>query len=162
MDDLIRKALTEDLPRIQQIYDHARGFMAATGNPDQWGKTHPPASQLEEDIALGELYVLQREGALHGVFFFRVGPDPTYARVEGGNWRREGPYGVIHRIASDGSGGVLRSAVTFALKACPYLRIDTHHDNRVMHKALGKLGFSRRGVIYLADGSPRIAYDLLP
>ena len=43
----IRNARMEDLPVIQDIYAYARGFMAKTGNPNQWGQHHPPYPQLE-------------------------------------------------------------------------------------------------------------------
>ena len=49
----------------------------------------------------------------------------------------------------------------FALARISHLRIDTHADNRVMQRAVEKVGFTRRGIIYIADGTPRIAYDLI-
>ena len=42
-----------------------------------------------------------------------------------------------------------------------HLRIDTNEDNRVMQRTVEKAGFTRRGIIYIADGTPRIAYDLI-
>ena len=70
-------------------------------------------------------------------------------------------YGTIHRIAGDGSGGILKTAVAFAKRRISHVRIDTHEDNYVMQKAVTKQGFEKRGIIYIADGSPRLAYDLL-
>lgn len=43
----------------------------------------------------------------------------------------------------------------------PHLRIDTHEDNKVMQHVLEKYGFVRCGIVYVSDGSPRIAYELL-
>ena len=34
----IRHSIPEDLPRIMEIYDYARRFMAEHGNPNQWGR----------------------------------------------------------------------------------------------------------------------------
>ena len=161
MQYIVRKATWADLPRIEEIYAYARSFMAQTGNPNQWGKNHPPVSQLEQDIENGDLYIITKENRIHGVFYFFLGEDPTYGVIDGGSWRSDKPYGTIHRIAGDGSGGILRTAVAFCCKHTAHLRIDTHHDNHVMQSALEKQGFSRRGIIYIADGSPRIAYDLL-
>lgn len=160
MNYTIEKAKAEDLPRIQEIYACAREFMARTGNPNQWGTTHPPVRQLEQDISLGDLYVAKEEGNIHGVFYFCVEEDPTYAEIYEGTWLDSSPYGVIHRIASDGSGGIVKAAVEFALGQIDHLRIDTHEDNRVMQRTVEKAGFSRRGIIYIADGTPRIAYEL--
>ena len=52
MDYCIETATQTDLPRILDIYAYARGFMAKTGNPTQWGTAHPPREQLERDIFL--------------------------------------------------------------------------------------------------------------
>ena len=161
MEYRLRKAQREDLPRIQEIYAYARRFMAETGNPNQWGTTTPQTSQLEEDIQKGDLNVLIHENQIHGVFYFFIGPDPTYGFIEDGQWRSDSPYGTIHRIAGDGSGGVLAAAVKFGKERINHLRIDTHHDNKIMQKAVVKYGFQRSGIIYLENGSPRIAYDLL-
>lgn len=161
MEYEIRKAQREDLPRIEEIYAYARKFMAETGNPNQWGKTTPQSSQLEEDIQNGDLYVLIHEKGIHGVFYFYIGPDPTYGVIEDGQWRSDTPYGTIHRIAGDGSGGVLAAAVRFGKARINHIRIDTHADNRIMQMAVAKQGFQRSGIIHLENGSPRIAYDLL-
>lgn len=156
----IRVAKMEDLPRIEEIYAYARQFMENTGNPTQWGKTEPKVSQLKIDIGEEKLYVIESHG-IHGVFFFTIGEDPTYARIEDGSWLSDEPYGTIHRIAGDGSGGIVGTAVEFGKQKIRHLRIDTHHDNKVMQHVVEKLGFSRRGIIYVADGSPRIAYEMV-
>lgn len=161
MEYQIRKARWEDLPRIEEIYANARKFMAETGNPNQWGNTTPVTSLLEDDIRKGDLYVMTYENIIHGVFYFYIGIDPTYGVIEDGQWRSDTPYGTIHRIAGDGSGGTLAAAVAFGKKRIDHLRIDTHEDNKIMQRAIAKQGFSRSGIIHLANGSPRIAYDLL-
>lgn len=161
MEYLVRKAQREDLPRIEEIYAYARKFMAENGNPNQWGTTTPQTSQLEDDIEKGYLFVMIHENQIHGVFYFYIGPDPTYGVIEDGQWRSDTPYGTIHRIAGDGSGGVLATAVRFGKERINHIRIDTHHDNKIMQRAVIKYGFQRSGIIYLENGSPRIAYDLL-
>ena len=154
----VRQAREADLTRILEIYDYARDFMAKTGNPNQWGKTNPPRTTLEEDIPRGNLYVVE-DGQIHGVFAWFTEPDPTYAYIEDGAWLSDTPYGTIHRVASDGGGGVFAAVMAFAEERNPHIRIDTHRDNRVMQHVLAKFGFSRRGIIYLANGAPRIAYE---
>ncbi len=161
MEYKVRKARQEDLERIGEIYRHARQFMADTGNPNQWGKTNPPTEQLVEDIRLGDLYVITEDTQIRGVFYFFIGEDPTYQDIFEGDWHMDSPYGTIHRIAGDGSGGILRTAVQFCERQISHLRIDTHEDNKVMQNALAKAGFQRCGIIYIADGTPRIAYDRL-
>lgn len=155
----IRKAESEDLPRILEIYAYARAFMVRSGNPNQWGTKNPPQAQLERDIEEGKLYTVCDGERVCGVFFFAIGKDPTYETIYHGRWHSGEQYGTIHRVASDGSGGILKACVDYCRLLCPYLRIDTHEDNRVMQKAVSKLGFRRCGIIYIADGTPRIAYD---
>lgn len=156
----IRKATAGDLPVIESIYAYARAYMARSGNPNQWGNIHPKKEQLEEDIWLGNLYVAEDNQGIHGVFAFIFGEDPTYAYMEDGAWHYSEPYGTIHRIASDGRGGIFSAALAYCRKQISYLRIDTHHDNKTMQHVVEKHGFRRCGIIYVADGSPRIAYDL--
>ena len=156
----IRKANKEDLPKIQTIYAYARDFMARSGNPTQWGATHPQVSQLEEDIRMGNLYVVWDERGIHGVFAFILGDDPTYEYIENGAWHYHSDYGTIHRVASDGSGGLFAAVLAYCRNHAAYLRIDTHRDNKPMQHVIEKNGFQRCGIIFVADGSPRIAYDL--
>lgn len=157
----IRPAKVSDLPAMLEVYAAARAFMAANGNPHQWGdEGYPHRELLEQDIARGQSYVAEGEdGAVHGAFMLAPGPDPTYAVIEDGHWPDDGPYGVIHRIAGDGTvKGLVSQAVAFAQTRYPALRIDTHRDNTVMQKALAKTGFTYCGVIHVEDGTPRLAY----
>ena len=39
------------------------------------------------------------------------------------------------------------------------MRIDTYEKNFVMQKALAREDFEKRGIIHVADGTPRIAYE---
>ena len=160
MEYSIRTAKMEDLPVIETIYTRARAFMAENGNPNQWGNTEPPTAQLLEDIRVGDLYVVENDAGIHGVFYFYMGDDPTYEVIHEGSWGSNAPYGTIHRIASDGTGGVFAAALDFCKGKCGHLRIDTHQDNHIMQHVVTKHGFIRRGIIYIADGTPRIAYEI--
>ncbi len=161
---VVRKTTEADLPRVMEIYAGARAFMAAHGNPRQWGPTcWPPEALIREDIRRGKSYVCVSDHVC-GVFFFDHGPDvePTYRAIEGA-WGSDAPYGVVHRIASDGSGrGIGAFCVDWCLRQCGHLRIDTHPDNLPMQQLLERLGFVRRGVIHVEeDDDPRFAYDRL-
>ena len=157
----IRWAETADLEEIMKIYAYARDFMARNGNPTQWTDGYPERSMLEADIRKGNLFTAVRSDKICGVFCFVLGEDPTYAVMDGGEWRSREPYGTIHRIASDGTGGLFTAALEFCRKQIPHIRIDTHENNYPMQHLVTRHGFSQRGIIYVADGTPRIAYDLL-
>lgn len=159
---MIRIATPTDLPVILDIYAGARGFMARNSNPTQWGDHWPLLEVIQEDVALGRLFVCEEEGRVRGVFAFLVGDDESYAIIEEGRWRSDAPYGAIHRIAADGpGGGVFAQCVDWCKERMGHLRIDTHRDNKPMQHLVAKHGFQYRGIIYVGDGTPRLAYDYL-
>ena len=43
---------------------------------------------------------------------------------------------------------------------CGNIRVDTHRDNKVMQHILTKQGFQRCGIIYVKNGTERIAYQV--
>ena len=156
----IRKATPADLPAMLAIYENARRFMVRHGNPTQWGTTDPSEAQLKSDIANGNSYLCEADGKIAAAFYYKEGPDPTYAKIYQGSWPSEAPYGVVHRVAS---AGTVKGAGSFCLEwafgQCGNLRIDTHRDNLVMQGLLKKLGFQQCGIILVENGSERIAYQ---
>ena len=156
----VRKTTLNDLEEIQKIYAIARKTMKDSGNPNQWGEDKPELSLLLGDIEKGQSFVLEDEEGIYGVFAFILGEDPTYGYIEG-KWLNDEPYGTIHRIASSTRvKGVLSQAVSFGSQFTDNIRIDTHHDNKIMQHLLTKNGFKKCGIIYLLNGDPRIAYQL--
>ena len=104
--------------------------------------------------------VLFDEGGAYGAFIMFDTPDPTYAVIYDGQWKYDGPYRTIHRVASDHTrGGVFREIMEYASRDAEHIRMDTYRDNTVMQHVLEKAGFERRGTIHLLNGSPRIAYE---
>lgn len=160
---MIEPATLRDMPAILDIYKYARAFMRKSGNPFQWGNSSPTEETLLCDIEKKQLYLCKDGAVIYGVFAFIIGTDSTYLKIDDGAWLSDTPYGTIHRIAGNGKGkGVLAEAVAFCEEKIPHLRIDTHHDNLVMQHILPTLGFRKCGIIHIADGSPRIAYEKVP
>lgn len=156
----IRKAVENDLTEIMPIYRDAKAFMERNGNPTQWAGGHPKESLLRDDIASGTLYVCVDADSIVGVFAFIIGPDPTYHQIWNGEWHSTERYGTIHRLASAGkTKGVARACFDFCRLQCHYLRVDTHRDNQPMQRAVKDYGFLECGIIHIADGSERIAFD---
>ena len=156
---IIREARIEDIERILEIYEIVKAFMRETGNPHQWNSSYPNKELLEADIEAHHLFVMEEDSIIHSVFAFIIGEDPTYKEIEG-TWLDDSTYGTIHRIASDGTmHQVFNKAVNFCSKKCAHLRADTHEDNKVMQKVILRNGFKETGIIYIADGTPRIAYE---
>ena len=160
----IQHATYDDLPRMEEIYAGARAFMAEHGNPNQWSPTNwPPRQLLEDDISRGKSYVCTDGGRIIATFFydFGEGVEPTYRTIEDGSWMNDSAYGVVHRIAADGSvPGTGTFCLNWAFDQCRHLRIDTHPDNTVMQSLLGKLGFAKRGIIHVEEDEwDRLAYE---
>ena len=153
----IRKAEKADLEDILAIYKKARAFMAANGNPNQWGNNKPAKEQIEDDIEKGKSYVCVSENGVAAVFYFAVEADPTYSVIEG-EWINDLPYGVVHRIASSEKGAG-SFCLNWAYSQCHNVRIDTHENNLPMQNLLKKLGYSRCGTIIINDGTPRIVFQ---
>lgn len=157
----IRPAGTEDLETLMRIYGHAKEFMARHGNPEQWTGGYPSEKLIESEIEAGHSFVCETaDGKIAGTFCFITGEDPTYQVIEHGRWLADGPYGTIHRLASAGiAHGVAEACMEWCWQRMPNLRADTHSDNAIMQKILEKAGFTRCGIIYTDNGSPRIAYQ---
>jgi len=153
----IRLANTSDTNRIFEIYEYARAYMKAHGNPYQWGDDRPEKSVTKDDIKNQRCYVMEDDGHIFACFVFTIGFEKEYeakfpSKVE---------YGVIHRVASDGSkSGIVERIVDFAKGKVNLLRIDTHEDNKTMQRVIERQNFKRLGIIYLEDKSPRILYEL--
>ena len=158
---MFRGALRAYMAKILEVYARARDFMAKNGNPTQWGDNYPTPELLEEDIDTNRLFVYMINGRMQAVFAFVLGEDPTYQTIEDGQWLNDTlPYGTLHRLASAGeSTGVGKAVVEWCLEHCESLRADTHADNKVMQHLLESEGFTRCGIIHVADGTPRIAYQ---
>lgn len=168
---LIERAREEDLPALLCIYEKAREFMRASGNESQWQNCYPGEELIKEDIREKRLFVVRSTedgtantsgGAVHGAFMFYIGDDTSYAYIEDGDWLSLEPYGVIHRVASDGQiRGMMRAVVNYCKGKIQHLRIDTHADNHFMQMKILENGFVRCGIVYMEDGSPRTAYELV-
>ena len=155
-----RKATMSDLSDIVAIYERARTFMKETGNPTQWGTVYPSDDLIISDIEKGELY-LAYGAETEGVFVLTEGEDPAYSYIEG-KWLDDAPYRAVHRVASAGKRkGMISSIMDYCFSLCDSIRIDTHEDNAVMQHQLEKYGFLRCGIIYLENGEPRIAYQMI-
>lgn len=157
----IRHTAMSDVAAVVAIYQRAREFMRLTGNPRQWHDGYPSRQTLVSDIREGGSHVCVEDGRVVASFYFSTAPEPTYAVIENGRWLNSAPYGVVHRAASDGSvKGVMKEILDYCFRQIPNIRIDTHRDNRVMQTILTRYGFRYCGIIHLANGSERLAYQM--
>lgn len=157
---IIRKSTYDDIDRMLEIYDQAREFMRASGNPGQWVDGYPKKSMLLDDIEKGNSYVCIKDGEIVCTFYFEIGDEPTYKEIFDGGWLNDKPYGVVHRIASArGTKGAGAFCLDWCYDQIGNVRIDTHKNNIPMQNLLIKKGYKTCGIIYVSDGTERIAYQ---
>ena len=167
---MIRPATEADLPAVLPVFEAAKAIMRADGNHDQWGAPgFPGDALLLRDIARGGGFVISSDDSsvipseakesIVAYFALLPSPEPTYAHIDGA-WLTDEPYGVIHRIASYPEvHGIFSAIIDFAAARYPHLRIDTHRDNRIMQHLIDTAGFTYCGIIWLEDGTERLAYE---
>ena len=158
----IRQATEHDLPTLMGIFEQGKRIMRQSGNLKQWTNGYPGASLVLSDIAQGNCYLCQDEqGKAIGTFAFIPGKDPTYAHIYQGEWLDDTrPYATIHRLASTtDSHGVAAACLDWCYRQVPNLRADTHRDNHILQHILQKHSFAYCGIIYLANGDERLAYQ---
>lgn len=157
----IREARTSDMAEIMMVMDAAKRIMRQSGNMHQWADSYPSEDVITTDMERGGAFVVEHDGSIAGYFAFLPSPEPTYDRIYEGQWVDDSlPYHVIHRIASRPDvHGVFSCIMEFCLAREPNIRIDTHRDNRIMQHNIAKHGFTYCGIIYLASGDERLAFQ---
>lgn len=159
---MIRKAKEIELESIIAIYDIAKNYMYSHGNTLQWDKNYPSLSIIKNDLAKGNLYVVIRDDEIIGVFSFAITEDETYNVIYDGKWHYDLPYGVIHRLASNGRyKGLFNEVMQYVLTVVNYVRIDTSFENDVMRSLLVRFGFKQCGTIYVRNHAKRLAFDFI-
>ena len=159
----LRTAGFADIPAIMTVLKAGRSIMLASGNLYQWPEGYPTEEMVRRDIGPGYGKVMEENGRVVAYFACIPSPDPTYAVIEGGAWLDdEKPYYVVHRIASFPEvHGVFKTMMEYLDGITDNIRIDTHRDNLIMRHNLSKYGFKYCGIIYIASGAQRLAYQRL-
>lgn len=156
----IRQSTPEDINEIMDCIKTARQLMRESGNTVQWTNGYPSEELMLDSIGKGYNYLIINNGETVATFDFIIGDDPNYSLIENGAWLNDEKYGVIHRLASNGKArGVAQFCFEWCFQQLPNIRIDTHETNIAMQKVLEKLGYQKCGIIYVADGTPRLAFQ---
>ena len=158
---MIREARPSDMSAIMQVMEAAKKIMRSSGNMHQWGEGYPSEDVILSDIEKNGGFVVEDDSKVVAYFAFLPSPEPTYDRIYGGRWLDDvQPYHVIHRIASyPNVHGIFKSIMDFCFSRDANIRIDTHKDNTIMQHNIEKHGFTYCGIIYLASGDERLAYQ---
>ena len=166
---IFRKTKLEEVSDIMRMIDQAKAYMKAQGI-DQWQNGYPNAEAFEQDIEKGYSSVMEDDGKVIGTMAVIFDGEPTYDKIHEGAWKTtEEPYAAIHRVAVDadckgiGIAGAMMEAVEEICRerGVRSIKNDTHRDNKSMQRFQAKAGFEYCGIIYLADGAERIAFEKL-
>lgn len=165
---ILRPTCEGDLPEVMRIIADAQADFRARGI-DQWQNGYPNEQSIRGDIERGESYVVTRGEQIVATAMITFAPDPNYAVIYNGEWLLAAPksYATIHRISVDlaeRGQGIAEWIVGQTERMCrkrgaDSLRIDTHRDNRSMQRVAEKNGMTLCGIIHLADGAERLAYE---
>ena len=156
----IRKSNPNDINQIMDCIHTARQLMRESGNQIQWTNGYPSRELMLESIQNGFNFLIYENDEVVATFDFIIGDDPNYSFIENGAWLNDEKYGVIHRLASNGKAkGIAQFCFEWCFSQFSNIRIDTHETNVPMQKVLEKLGYEKCGIIYVGDGTPRLAFQ---
>lgn len=161
-----RMAEEADINHILNIMHQAQEYLKEAGI-DQWQNGYPNVETIKKDIENEHGYVLSSAGKIAGTIAISFDGEKTYNNIYEGVWLTQDQYAVIHRLAVDGGlkGMGLASVMISETeklcrrKAVSGIRVDTHERNTSMQRLLKKNGFRYCGIIYLEDGSKRLAFE---
>lgn len=163
---ILRLSTAKDLTNIMNIINEGKEFLK-NNNVNQWQDGYPNKEVILNDINNNESYVIENNGEVVGTTAVSLVGEKSYDKIYEGNWLSNNKYAVIHRIAvSKGKGikGVGREILKESEKIClsngiRNIKIDTHEDNKVMQELLEKNNYKYCGIIFLEDGSKRLAFE---
>lgn len=161
-----RKALETDINNIMNIISQAQAYFKKQGI-NQWQNNYPNFETISNDIDNNHSYVLLKEDNIVATTAVSFDGEKTYDSIYEGQWISNNEYAVIHRIAVDNnckglglSSKIIKNVEELCLKKGVYsIKVDTHEENLSMQKLLKKNKFQYCGIIYLEDGSKRIAFE---
>lgn len=101
-----------------------------------------------------------------GTFVLIFGEDETYKNIEG-SLKTNSSYRTLHRVVIHNNykgKNLAKLILDFSMekafeKNIHSLRIDTHQKNLSMKRFIEKSNFDYCGVIYVSDGTPKIAFE---
>ena len=163
-----RKTTIEDINNVMNIINEAKEYFRKN-RIDQWQNGYPNSDTIHTDIKNNSSYILESENKILATAMVSFEEDKTYKNIYNGEWLNNGDYAVIHRIAvSENSkgNGIASTIIRKEENLCKEnkvqsIKVDTHKDNISMQKLLRKNDFKYCGIIYLEDGSERIAFEKL-
>lgn len=150
---VIRLGTLEDVAGVMGLVRRVVPLMRAMGNL-QWDDAYPNDGVFARDVALGQMWVAEREGVIAGVAAITMDQEAEYAQV---GWDMTQPAVVVHRLAvapayrGAGIAGKLmeQAEVVARERGIVMLRVDTNTENPATLRLFPKLGYVLAGEIGL-------------
>lgn len=167
MNTCIVKTTKKDIDRVMVILGEARSSIGKLGI-DQWQYGYPSRDIIKADVVKGISYIVKDENdEILGTFCLKEDEEPTYREIYDGAWLNRGASFALHRIALCDKArgkGIAAQIISFICQKCRdggvgSVKVDTHQGNIPMRKMLEKNGFVYCGIIHLATGEERVAYE---
>lgn len=161
-----RKTDIIDINQVMNIIKQAQTYFKHQGI-DQWQNNYPNTEIIRKDIENNYSYVLVKEQNIVATAAISFDGEKTYNHIYDGQWITNDDYAVIHRIAVDSnykglglSSEIIKNVEMLCLnRGIHSIKVDTHEENLSMQKMLKKNEFEYCGIIYLEEGSKRIAFE---
>lgn len=167
MNTYIVKTTKKDIDRVMVIIGEARRSIGKLGI-DQWQYGYPSRDIIKDDVEKEISYIVKDDNdEILGTFCLREDEEPTYKEIYDGAWLNKDESFALHRIAlcDNARGkGIAPSIIDYITRKCrdkgvASVKVDTHQGNLPMRKMLEKNGFVYCGIIHLATGEERVAYE---
>ncbi|MBE6051084.1 MAG: GNAT family N-acetyltransferase [Clostridium sp.] len=163
-----RKTNNQDLEEVMKIINGAKECFKEE-SIDQWQKGYPNKETILKDICEENGYVLLEGESVIATIAVTIGNDPVYDKIYKGKWLSKEEYAVIRRVAVSSNykrRGVSSKIIGEVEKVCKKkginnIKIVTHEMNIPMQNMLKKNKFIYCGIVYLEDGSKRMAFEKL-
>lgn len=156
---MIRLAVPEDFTSIMSIYAYARSFMQETGNPNQWGNHFPPEELIHNRIRDKQLLSWKKTARCTA----RLPSSSVRSDVSADRRRL---LALRCAVWHDPPGCLRRNnpriflpdrRLLLGTDPAPARRYACGQSNHAASDP--ENGFERRGIIYVLNHSPRIAFE---
>ena len=154
---IIRKAEISDIKNIMLMYNSCVSGMIEN-NIDQWDSTYPNSKIISLDIQKKTYYVVEDNKSIIGGINIDQIQDPTYLDIK---WEDSSDnFLVVHRLAvkkeywnkNIGKKLMLHAEKLVEKLNLKSIRLDTYGGNPIAMKFYIKLGYVKKGFIFLKPG----------
>ena len=160
---MIRKAISQDIPRIKKITEACARHMIAQGI-FQWNEHYPALAVLTKDVKEETVYVFEEADTITGCVMFSMVMDNFYSDI---TWLTPNTKQLyVHRLAvhpEQQGKGIARSLMDFGEQLakenqCLSVRLDTFSKNPRNNRFYQARNYLQVGEIFFAQKSPHPFY----